>query len=255
MQLICLNTWGAQAGVEKLLAFFQRYEDVDVDVDVFCLQEVWNGGSHMIGKIAAGRVMDSAEPELFSKIARALPRHVPYFRPHFFDFFGLAVFVKKDLSVLAEGECFIYRERGYISAQDIADHARNLQYVTLQTSHGPRTIIHLHGAWHAGGKVDTPARLMQSEKILDFTRNLGHPFILCGDFNLLPTTKSIQALEAAGLRNLIAEHGITSTRTSLYSKPVRFADYVFLSHGLGLTTFRLLPDEVSDHCAMFVEFA
>ena len=37
------------------------------------------------------------------------------------------------------------------------------------------------------------------------------PFVLCGDFNLLPGAESLRMLETAGLRNLVAEFGVTST--------------------------------------------
>jgi hypothetical protein len=52
-------------------------------------------------------------------------------------------------------------------------------------------------------------------------------------------------LEEEGLRNLIAEHAVTSTRTSLYPRVERFADYVFVSAGVDVFEFGALPDEVS----------
>ena len=57
------------------------------------------------------------------------------------------------------------------------------------------------------------------------------------------------------MRNLIAEFGITSTRSSLYTKPLRFADYMFVSNGIEVKDFKVLPDEVSDHLALYLEFS
>jgi endonuclease/exonuclease/phosphatase family metal-dependent hydrolase len=54
------------------------------------------------------------------------------------------------------------------------------------------------------------------------------PKILCGDFNLRPETKSMARVKA-GMRDLIDEFNITSTRTALYDKPERYADYIFTS--------------------------
>lgn len=54
-------------------------------------------------------------------------------------------------------------------------------------------------------------------------------------------------------RKLIKEYGITSTRTSLYTKPNKFADYVFVSRGIKIIDFKILPDEVSDHTPLFLE--
>jgi endonuclease/exonuclease/phosphatase family metal-dependent hydrolase len=61
-------------------------------------------------------------------------------------------------------------------------------------------------------------------------------------------------LEAAPLRNLVAEFGVASTRTSLYTRPEKFADYVFVSAGVEVRGFRVLPDEVSDHAPLMLEF-
>lgn len=56
------------------------------------------------------------------------------------------------------------------------------------------------------------------------------------------------------MKNLIKDFGITSTRSSYYKKPVRFADYTFVSEGIKINDFKVLPDEVSDHLAMYLDF-
>jgi endonuclease/exonuclease/phosphatase family metal-dependent hydrolase len=61
-------------------------------------------------------------------------------------------------------------------------------------------------------------------------------------------------LEDAGLKNLVAEFGVVSTRTSLYARPERFADYVFVSPGVDVFAFRVLRDEVSDHAPLMLQF-
>ena len=66
--------------------------------------------------------------------------------------------------------------------------------------------------------------------------------------------RSAMTRSAAGLRNLVAEFGVTSTRTSLYTGPGRFADYAFVSPGVEVHAFRVLPDEVSDHAPLMLEF-
>lgn len=165
--------------------------------------------------------------------------------------------VNKNLSITEEGEVFVYKHKGYKPEGDVGNHARNIQYVTIQTAAGPITVINFHGLWTGAGvgkgKKDSPERLEQSTKILEFAKNIQHPFILCGDFNLLPDTESIRKFEDAGLRNLIREHKVTSTRTSFYTKPQKFADYVFVSTGIILKDFKVLPDEVSDHTPLFIE--
>ena len=93
----------------------------------------------------------------------------------------------------------------------------------------------------------------QSKAISDFVLKQGGDIILCGDFNLLPDTESIAILEKFDLKNLIKEYDIKSTRTSLYKKPLQFADYVFVSKGINVLDFKVLPDEVSDHSPLFLK--
>lgn len=248
LSIVCLNAWGGMAGA-PLLSFFEQHQDVDI----FCLQEVYNGGHGVAPKHAAGRSLASVEHGLLEKIKTALPNHVAYFCPQYVEYFGVAIFVRNDLKVLDQGSTCIYREPGYVSATDIADHARMLQFVTLETERGPITVLNVHAAWQRNGKGDSPERLEQSRRILELTESWTQPLVLCGDFNLLPDTKSIGLLEEAGWKNLIRAHGITSTRTRLYDKQDRFADYIFVKNHIQALDFRILPDEVSDHAPLYVE--
>lgn len=253
MKIISLNTWGARAGLENLLRFLKSHKDADI----FCLQEIWShgGGDIMLGKTAGGELLEGVTTALLQKIEEILPDHTMYFRPHFYDFYGLAMFVKKDIEVVEEGETFVYKDRGYISEEEAGNHARNIQYVTIKNNDQLKTIINFHGLWNGKGKNDSEDRLIQSDNILNFIKNLSHPFIICGDFNLRPDTNSIKKFEDFGLRNLIKEYGITSTRTSLYRKTSeKFADYTLVSKGIKVVDFGILKDVVSDHTPMYLEF-
>jgi endonuclease/exonuclease/phosphatase family metal-dependent hydrolase len=114
-------------------------------------------------------------------------------------------------------------------------------------------MINFHGIWNGKGKGDSDDRIMQSKNIIDFTKSLNHDFVLVGDFNLLPDTESIKLFEDTGLKNLIKEYGITSTRTSFYTKPIPYADYAFVTKGIKIKEFKVLPEEVSDHAALCLE--
>ena len=250
MKVISLNTWGAKAGIDGLLGFCERYRD---SVDAFCFQEVWNGGEEFRGKKAARFTLEQFDSGMLEKMAEVLPDHQLYYRPHFAGIFGLAAFVRVP-SVSEEGRVDIYKEDGYSSEENIAEHNRIMQFVTLGTP--ACTIAHLHGLWSSSGKIDTEDRLAQSEKVLSFLSALDHPYVLLGDFNLRPETESLKKLEAAGMRNLVAEHGIKTTRTSLYDNRERepHADYAFVSAGIEVKDFQVLPDEVSDHAPLYLEF-
>ena len=248
-----LNTWGGRAGKEKLLSFFEKNKD---SVDVFCLQEIWSAPyENREGHVAGGVPIEHANIMVYGlqEISTLLVEHLPYFRPHYLDNYGLLMLVKKSLEVIEEGDVFVYKYKGYEPENDIGNHARNIQFVTISNEGKMLTIINFHGLWNGKGKGDSEERIIQTKNILEFTKNLSHNFVLCGDFNLLPDTESIKLFEDSGLKNLIKEHKITSTRTSFYTKPEKYADYIFVTEELLIKDFTVLPEEVSDHAALLIE--
>ncbi len=253
MKLVTLNTWGGRAGKVLLLGFFENYKDIDV----FCLQEIWSAPyEHLEGHSAGGLAISHEQimTRGMQEISETLADHSSYFRPHHLDNYGLQILVKNNLTVIEDGEVFVHKYKGYIPEGDVGNCARNIQYVTLDFESGPITIVNFHGAWIKGSnKTDTEDRINQSKKIVEFIQNLSNDFILCGDFNLLPDTESMAILERAGFRNLIKEYGITSTRTAFYTKPDKYADYVLVSKDIDVKNFKVLPEEVSDHSALFLE--
>jgi len=238
---------------EKLLAFFAAHKDVDV----FCLQEVWSAPyEHLEGHSAGGLSIDHSNIMVYGmqEISTLLESHTAYFKPHHLDNYGLMMLVKKDLDVISEGDVFVYKDRGHIPEGDVGFHARNVQFATIATKNGNRSILNFHGLWNGGGKGDSEDRLLQSDRIIQFMKTLSNPYVMSGDFNLLPDTQSIKKLEDFGLRNLIKEHNITSTRTSLYPKAEKFADYTLTSKKIIIEDFKVLTDEVSDHSPLYLEF-
>ena len=254
MKLISLNTWGGRAGRNQLLSFFENHAGT---TDIFCLQEILSSPYKQSEKhLAGGRHLDYSATMVngLQDISAVLAAFSPYFRPHFLDNYGLLLLIHQDVPVLEEGEFYVFKDKGHYPAGDLGMHARNVQYVTLDTPNGPRTILNFHGLWNGQGKEDSPDRLSQSQRIIDFISNLQQPYILCGDFNLLPTTSSLHMLEDIGLRNLITDYKITSTRSRFYTKEPKFADYALVSPGIEMEDFEVLPDEVSDHLALRVTF-
>ncbi|MCX6787903.1 MAG: endonuclease/exonuclease/phosphatase family protein [Candidatus Kaiserbacteria bacterium] len=253
MRIISLNTWGGRAGKEKLLDFFKKYADT---TDIFCLQEIWaEPYPYLEGCLAGGVVLNNEQTMVYAlrEISAVLPNHATFFRPLLGENYGLLMLVRKEFQVSTEGEFFVYKQKGYSSEIDIGDHARSIQYVTIATATKPLTVINFHGLWNGKGKTDTEERIQQSKNILEFTSKLDGEYVLCGDFNLLPDTESVKLFERAGLRNLIKEYGVLSTRTSFYTKSEKYADYVFVTKGVQVKDFKVLPDEVSDHAPLVVD--
>ncbi len=256
MKIITLNIWGGEAGKDKVLSSFDKYKDVDI----FCLQEVWSAPYPELDGVSTGnRITDQGliMTESLQDISKVLTNHTPYFRPHYGEHFGIAMYVKNSLDITEEGEEFIHLEKGYMPAPEIdqGHHARNLQYVKIKTNEKHYTVLNFHGLWNGQGKGDSEARIQQSEKIISFINGQDkNNFVLAGDFNLSPDTKSLNMIaEELNAKNLIKDYGITSTRTSLYKKENRLADYIFTGSDIVVKDFKVLPDEVSDHSPLYVE--
>lgn len=240
MQILVLNVWGGRLH-DRLLSFLAEH----AHVDVICLQEVYKGTSLEEGRSG----FDGYAGDLYGDIAAVLPQHSGFFRPSVGDFYGLATFVNRSIIVQEEGYFWLCQNpdwpKGY-------DHSRIAQYVVIQDDGVRRVVCNVHGIRDAQGKCDTADRIIQSERLLTFTERWNEDVILCGDFNLRPDTQSI-ALLSSRLSNLIAQFAITTTRTSYYPKPERYADYLFVSPGIKVVDFSVLPDEVSDHAAMLAK--
>ena len=243
MKLISLNAWGGQ--VSEIFDFFKQYQDIDI----FLLQEIFHNGTEKT-------VFDKKErTELFREISGLLPEHQGYFAPSESDEWGLAIFIKKSITVVAHGDYFVYRERNSMIGRDATTVGRNLQFINIIVNNRTLNILNFHGLWSGQGKLDSPDRFGQSEKIISFIKNLSGDVILAGDFNLRPDTQSLSVIEIElKLRNLIKEYGVESTRTSYYEKPEKFADYILCSEYIVVKDFSALPEEVSDHKALLLEF-
>lgn len=241
MQLITLNIWGGQIR-EELLSFIEKYQHIDF----ICLQEVYHRAPHKTSTNNLPVYLDICD-----QIAEKIPNHHFFFRPVVQNVYGIAIFIKKNIEMLNEGEVVIYENPDYPGAGP--RHQRNLQWAECRQEDKKFVVINTHFLWNGAGKGDSDDRIQQSKRAKDFLDSLSIPKILCGDFNLRPDTESIKILEK-DMRNLITDYNIQSTRTSLYPKEERFADYVLVSDGIDVQDFKVLPDEVSDHAALWMEF-
>ncbi|MBI1754883.1 hypothetical protein HYR65_01200 [Candidatus Azambacteria bacterium] len=172
---------------------------------------------------------------------------------------GPATFVRKHVPVSSAGDVVTYGERNGARYDDWTGMPTNFIYVRIPFRGSRLTVLNFYGTPFPGDKLDTPARLEQSQRIVDFVKKEKGEVILCGDFNLMPQTKSIGMIDAV-LRNLITASDIKTTRSTIsryYGTSVQqnFADYTFVSHGITVGTLDVPPDCVaSDHLPMILTF-
>lgn len=250
MKLITLNTWGGKR-FSELKEFIDNKKE---QTDIFCFQEVYSTTSKK-DEFEEYRVnLYSEFRDLLSEFTgemAARGKGYLYFDPVDFDLsYGLATFLRPKLNLEEFSDEIVCTKVAY----DGREVPVNVQITRLEGL----TILNLHGVWIKDAhKIDTPERIEQSEtlkKITEQERSDGREVILCGDFNLKPDTESLKIIESSGLRNLVTEYGVTDTRTKFYDKDVRFADYILVSDGIEVKEFQVLPDVVSDHTPLYLEF-
>ena len=257
IKLISLNIWYGKL-FKALMNFI---ETLATRTDIFCFQEILFGTNAKIGTYGI-------RENIYQEIASALPDFIGYPAPTASGFIikrasipktlsgGLAIFARTELktsgnSVLRIAE----KENPRVRVNPMTGSSQSIKF----SKNGATFMIgNLHGLWQVGSKGDTPERIRQSENILRFLKKShSSKTVVIGDFNLDPSAACIKALEHP-LRNLNREYDITITRNHYYRDMEKFKDYVsdyaFVSPDVSVRSFEVLPDEVSDHLALSLEF-
>lgn len=270
MRIVSLNCWGGRPHPERQLEFLAK-----IDADVYCLQEVYAAPAEVpVSMTFAGQPELPVRPHLFDEIAAVLPLHRGYFYPAARGYlgdgavvkegilYGIASFVRKDIPILAERMKFVFESFrfGGWGEPPLPRNAHGLRLLCPKS--GKVTVlVHLHGLWQPNGKQDTPERLSQGLAlrglVMHMVENRDDRVVVCGDFNLLPDSKTFTHLADFVPRNLIVERSITGTRTSFYKKSVsRYADYALVSAQVEVRRFEAVESpEVSDHRPLLIDIA
>ncbi len=265
MRIMCLNGWGGTLH-QELVEYVSAEQP-----DVLCLQEVvhtptaekdwmtYRDGDHILPQ----------RTRFFADVASVLPDHIGVFCPAaqgvLWDEdvsvpsqWGLATFVRSSIPIIGQIQGFVHK--GF-SPNGFGDHPRSRSAHAVRLfdfERGwPITIAHMHGLRDLEGKHDTPERRDQAIRLRGLVRQVAEPedrIVICGDFNVEPDSETFDIFAEDGLTDLIQARGVTSTRTSHYKKPLRFADYMLTNRTLEILDFTVVTDpEVSDHCPLLLE--
>jgi endonuclease/exonuclease/phosphatase family metal-dependent hydrolase len=259
LRVVSLNLWGGQAA-EPLLAFIRQQAP---RADLFCFQEALAAPERL--PLACG-----FRTTLYQDLAEALPDFEGVFDPvvsweepaeagrRIVVPFGLATFARRTLPTEARRAARIIEHQDSLDAvPGLHGIVRWLQLTELRTPGGSLLIANYHGIARPGTKLDSDERLEQSRAIRRVLDAHDGPVVLVGDFNLLPETESVRLLER-GLRNLVIEHAIPSTRSRLnpyFGTPQEqpHADYMFVSPDLCVADFQVPDVQVSDHLPLILD--
>lgn len=255
MKLMSLNVWGGRR-FDPLMEYLRK---VSLFVDVFCFQEVFatdterEWSDDRTARVDLMRRLSEALPSFVGIFAPAL-RSIDYQGPVSYDLrFGVATFVRKNIQVLAERNIFIFGHEGMHEENPLSNFQRNMLCLLIADGATAYTLLNLHGLWIKGSKNDTPERIGQSWNIRQILDNaITDQKIVCGDFNLAPDTISLSILQN-GMRNLVVEHGISTTRSSLYPGRDRYADYILTSRSVTIHDFEVDKIDISDHLPLLIQ--
>lgn len=260
MKIISLNCWGGHE-FNSIVDFINEHKD---STDIFCLQEVFSTSSphtnYKDGRLNFLEEMKVLLPGFAYIYTPAIKNY--YFEKEKVDYdlgFGNAIFYLEKLmvdgtSVKKVLDWTITNEHGDDIVLDTL-----LQTIDFVIDGKQLAVANFHGMPFPGSKLDTADRLLQSETILNVYKQKTGEFMVLGDFNLLPETKSIGMLEENGLRSMISEFGIETTRSELNGwrgkeDEQKFADYVFVTKGIHVKNFEVPDINISDHLPMIMEF-
>jgi len=239
----------------------ERLTYVRDQVHLFCFQEVLTS-PHGVQPYTTVRT------NLLAELQHCLPEHHALFCNLQSGFdpdgpvqyavdFGQALFLHRSLGLQRHFTRFIFRTENALSAGSREavgwGLGRAIQVAVIVHEQETYVIGNVHGLWHASDKGDLPERLEQSRRIVAAMAAVSaEKKIIVGDLNVVPDTRSIQLIEAAGYRNLITEYAIVDTRTVFYRKAPRLADYVFVSQAVRVENFHVDQTPVSDHAALIL---
>jgi endonuclease/exonuclease/phosphatase family metal-dependent hydrolase len=262
---MCLNAWGGTL-YDELIAYLR-----DESPDILCLQEVVHTPATRKESLLYCDE-DHVLPQranLFREVAAALPDHVATFCPAALGIlwdgskqiasqWGLATLVRSSFPIVAQHQGFVHKSfspNGY-GRQPRSRTAHAIRVYDFERG-WPICIAHMHGLRDPAGKLDTPERLVQSRTFAAICKTIledGDRLVVCGDFNVKPSSATFEVLSELGLADLVTSRGFVDTRTSHYRKTARFADYMLVNGSVEPKAFEVVAlPEVSDHRPMVLE--
>ncbi len=262
MKLVSLNVAVFQANNKLLSKFFQSQ-----NADIVCLQEVSRGLEASVDKRYI--TIDSID---------AVTSNIKYFfygpnsvfsdfkvsnyhgTPFSFNFGGLVEFgnyTKSRYKILKGQNVFI--ENHFTYNHDRSGWPEEDYRAVLVTDHiikGKKLkILNYHGIW-SRDKLGNKRTLRANKLIYDLALQAEEEVIMCGDFNLLPHTKSMKIFEKRFI-SLVDKFNIKTTRPAsneLRTLKRNVVDYIWVSKGVKVNKFEVPDLGISDHLPLILDF-
>lgn len=144
------------------------------------------------------------------------------------------------------------------SSADCIANTRIWQSCSVQANNGIFTVANYQGYLSGIDPMGDGTTLETIKKVIKFIDSLPRPLIVCGDFNVSPSSDSMKLLSSK-LRNLTLENNINTTLSKVHRAPLKdresvACDYILVSDDINVKSFVVSEEVVSDHKALILEF-
>lgn len=257
MKLICLNLAIKIDNSQKVINFLKQQ-----NADIVCLQEVADHREES--------VVDTfrSKQDLDLRLNRLYPYRyfAPLWQASGFTKVDFGGYIDQGNYILSKFQITnvksLFFHKSYEKVDDWVnvkfhneDHARALQVAEVMIENKAIRIMNIHGIW-TENKLGDKRTISQNKFILEEFKKSNLPTILVGDFNLSPESYSIKILDKV-FRNITVENGIISTRPDFkdnLDSGNNVVDYAFIDNKIKCKSFKVLPQKISDHYPLILEF-
>lgn len=227
--------------------------------DILCLQEVFSCPDHVV----------KYPDKLFNgvELIRDLGFAFTYFSPvcvfridEASAAYGNAILsrlpIKKSETIDVNGGI----AQGTLKPLPTSNH-RNAQYASIEYASGKfLSLLNHHAYWEPDG-MGSQTNVEKMQRVRDFAAEKPHPLILCGDLNVIPASPAMRVWDNM-LEDLTASYQVATTLSSLSKANQKgfigdtnvACDHILVSPGIQVRDFRVLPDIISDHLGLVLDF-
>jgi len=246
-KIIQINAWFGRLK-PALLDFIEEQQP-----DILCTQE------DLIAPLGASAL--SAAHDVHERLSEKFP-HQFFARTITFDLEGETVTQGNAIysGIPMENNRFLFTSGTYTDAKQQGDdfdyNVRNLQLTELDMGNGKVFTIANHHGHHEKNSNGSKRSIESMKKVASTLLDVTGPLIVCGDFNVNPTSPAMRPLDQVALRNLTVEHALDSTLSTASSVPVPVVcDYILVNNEVQVKSFSMTEELISDHKALVMEFS
>lgn len=172
-------------------------------------------------------------------------------------YFGNATFYRPEFKMKERKELRYtpFQEIEFPDNPPVPKHPRATLFLKLEGKGKDLWCVNAHQVW-GPTPYDEPYKMVHAKMLAEEVSKLSGPFVISGDFNVVPSTEIIASLEPYA-RNLTKEYGLVNTldphihRAGHLFPPGLAVDYIFTHPSIVVKKFDVIDQmTLSDHMAL-----